>query len=211
VIQDLPQDLAALYEHTLLGPIITEKDIEDLCVQAIKARIYGVCLPSSMISSAYGRLEESSIKVVCAIDFPFGASDADVKRYETEVAIDSGAHEIDVAINLGRFKEYKLLLRELRDIIEAADERPVKVVVEVSLLHPQELSDACQLALDSGARFISTSTGFSPSAENPETVKAIRSVIGPKFGLKAAGLSDFASARNLLEAGADRFGLRIAR
>src|SRR5207244_241109 len=137
---------------------------------------------------AYALLEDSEIKVIGLVGFPFGASDADVKRYETEVAIDHGAHEIEMVVNLGRLKEgdSSYVLRELRDIAEDADERPVSVSLETSLLTPEEKHLACVLALDSGVHFVSTGTGLNAAATVAD-VQSLRAAVGDKFGVKASG------------------------
>jgi deoxyribose-phosphate aldolase len=209
VIENLPKDLAARCEHTLLGPLITNQSLAKHCKEALGAGCYGVCVPSSRVADAYSFLEDTNLKIICVVGLPFGTSDGDVKRFETEVAVDSWAHEIDVVMNLGRFrdKEYNAVLRELRDVVESADERLVKVIIEAGLLDPGELRDACQLVLDSGAHFVATRTGFAPSVITPEKVREIREVVGPKFGVKANALKDFAAAREFIEAGADRFSV----
>src|SRR2546425_5672313 len=114
--------------------------------------------------------------------------DSDTKRFETEAAIDNGAQEIDVVINIGRLKDDddNYVLRELRDVVEAADGRPVKVILETGLLMRGEKIRACHLVLDSGAQFVKTSTGFSGGA-TIDDVKLLREIVGPKFGVKAAG------------------------
>jgi deoxyribose-phosphate aldolase len=209
VIENLPRDLVARYEHTLLAPVITNQSLAKHCKEALGGGCYGVCVPSSRVADAYSFLEETNLKVICVVDVPFGASDGDVKRFETEVAVDSGAHEIDVVMNLGRFrdKEYNAVLRELRDVVESAEERPVKVIIEAGLLDSEEVRDACQLVLDSGARFVATSAGLGPSVNTPELVRIIREIVGPKFGIKASALNDFSAAREFIDAGAYRFSV----
>ena len=164
----------------------------------------------SRVELARTLTEESNVQVVALIGFPFGASDSDAKRYEAEIAVDHGAHELDVVINLGRLKDgdTRYVLRELRDIVEAADERPVKAVLETHLLTREETILACKLALDSGAQFVATSTDFHSPAVTVETVKLLRETLGPEFGLKAAGgIRDVQTAQALLDAGATRLGI----
>ena len=131
------------------------------------------------------------------------------KRYETEAAIDDGAQEIDVVINVGRLKDGddKYVLRELRDVAEAADERPVKVILETCLLTRAEKIHACQLVVESGARFVKTSTGLSTGGATIEDVKLMRETVGPKFGVKASGgIRDARTALAMIAAGATRLG-----
>jgi deoxyribose-phosphate aldolase len=133
----------------------------------------------------------------------------DVKRFEAEAAIDDGAQELDLVINIGRLKEGndKYVLRELRDVVEAADERPVKVILETCLLTQEEKLRACELILESGAQFVKTSTGIGTGGATIEDVKLLRDAVGPKFGVKAsAGIRDTLTALAMIVAGATRLG-----
>jgi len=204
-----PEILAKYIDHTLLKPDATAKDIEKLCQEAKQFGFYSVCVNSSRVALARYFLEETDIKVCSVVGFPLGAMDSDAKRYETEVAIDEGAHEIDVVINIGflKDKEDKKVLRELRDIVEAADERIVKVIIETCLLTEEEKIRACNLVVESEAHFVKTSTGFSHSGATIEDVKLLRKTVGEKFGVKAAGgIRDTVTAIAMLKAGADRLG-----
>lgn len=204
-----PIQLAKYIDHTLLKPDATAKDIERLCQEARQFGFYSVCVNSSRVCLARHFLEESDIKVCSVVGFPLGAMDGDAKRFETEVAIDEGAHEIDVVINIGllKDKEDKKVLRELRDIVEAADERIVKVIIETCLLTEEEKIRACELIRESGAHFVKTSTGFSSAGATIEDVKLLRKTVGEKFGVKAAGgIRDAATAIAMIKAGANRLG-----
>ena len=133
----------------------------------------------------------------------------DAKRFETEAAIDEGAHEVDVVLNLGRLKDGddKYVLRELRDVVEAADERPVKVILETGLLTQAEKIRACHLVVESGAHFVKTSTGFSASGATVADVRLLRETVGPRFGVKASGgIRDAKTALEMIVAGATRLG-----
>jgi deoxyribose-phosphate aldolase len=201
--------LAAYIDHTLLKPDATVLDIEKLCVEAREHRFFGVCVNGCRVEQARHFLEETEVKVVCTVGFPLGAMSADVKRFETEAAIDDGAQEIDVVLNIGRLKDGddKSVLRELRDVVEAADERPVKVILETCLLTREEKIRACHLVLDSGARFVKTSTGLTSGGATVDDVKLLRETVGPKFGVKAAGgIRDAKTALAMVEAGATRLG-----
>jgi len=203
-----PPDLARFIDHTLLKADATAKDIEQLCAEARELGFYGVCVNGCRVEQARALLEDSPIKVVTVVGFPLGAMDADAKRFETEAAIDAGAQEIDIVLNIGRLKDgnHNYVLRELRDVVEAADERTVKVILETCLLTRQEKVNACQLVVDVGAQFVKTSTGFSTSGATIDDVK-LREVVGKKFGVKAAGgIRDTQTALAMIEAGADRLG-----
>ncbi len=202
-------ELARYIDQTLLRPDATAADIKHLCAEAREHRFHAVCVNGTWVASAYHALEDSGVKVVAVVGFPLGASEADVKRYETEAAVDAGAHEIDVVLNLGRFKggEDAAVVRELRDVVEAADDRVVKVIIETGLLTGAEKRRACELVMKAEARFVKTSTGFNAGGATVEDVKLLREVVGPHYGVKAAGgIRDAATARALIAAGATRLG-----
>lgn len=202
-------ELARFIDHTLLKPDATAHDIEKLCAEAREFNFYSVCVNGSRVVQARYLLEETTVKVCCVIGFPLGAMAADVKRFETEAAIDDGAHEVDVVLNIGKLKEGddKYLLRELRDVVEAADERPVKVILETCLLTREEKIRACHLVLDSGAQFVKTSTGFGTGGATIDDVNLLREIVGPRFGVKAAGgIRDAQTALAMIAAGANRLG-----
>ena len=202
-------DLARYIDHTLLKADATSEDIETLCKEAIEHKFYSVCVNSSRVALACGLTEDSNVKVASVVGFPLGAMDCDVKRYETEVAIDHGASEIDLVLNIARLKEgdSAFVLRELRDVVEAADERPVKVIIETCLLTLDEKILACHLVVESGAAFVKTSTGFSTSGATLDDVKLLRDTVGAKFGVKASGgIRDTATALAMIQAGATRLG-----
>ena len=199
----------AFIDHTLLKAEATANDIEKLCAEAREHRFYSVCVNGTWVDHARSFLEETDIKIACVVGFPLGAMSSDVKRFEAEAAIDDGAQEIDLVINIGRLKEGndKYVLRELRDVVEAADERPVKVILETCLLTEEEKLRACELVLESGAQFVKTSTGFSTDGATIEDVKLLRDAVGPKFGVKASGgIRDTKTALAMIAAGASRLG-----
>jgi deoxyribose-phosphate aldolase len=200
-------ELASQVEVVLARAEATRADVEKLCQQAREQQIYGLCLNTSRVELARALLEDSGVKLTGLVGFPLGATDADTKRFETEAAIDLGAHEIEMVVNLGRLKDqdYRYVLRELRDIVEAADERPVKAIIESSVLTPEEKRAVCELLLDSGAQFLCTGTGFL-SAPSVSEIGSLRTMLGPKFGIKAASVGEAALATALIEAGANRLG-----
>lgn len=204
-----PAQLAAYIDHTLLKPDASLAQIEQLCVEAREHQFFSVCVNGSWVATARHLLEGSEVKVASVVGFPLGAMSADVKRYETEVAIDDGAHEIDVVLNVARLKagDDKYVLRELADVVEAADERTVKVILETCLLNDAEKVRACQLVVESGAHFVKTSTGFSTAGATVADVKLMRETVGSKFGVKASGgVRDAQTALAMIEAGATRLG-----
>ena len=204
-----PAQLARYIDHTLLKPDASRAQVQQLCAEAREHGFFSVCVNGSWVAEARTFLEDSEVKVACVVGFPLGAMSGDVKRFETEVAIDDGAHEIDLVLNIARLKagEDKLLFRELVDVVEAADERTVKVILETCLLTDEEKVRACQLVVESGAQFVKTSTGFSTGGATLADVKLMRETVGPKFGVKASGgIRDAATALAMIAAGATRLG-----
>jgi deoxyribose-phosphate aldolase len=195
-----PIDVAGATELTLVRADVTRTQVEALCGAAVERGCFGVCVNSARVADAYSFGADAGLKIVSTIGFPFGAMDSDAKRYEVEAAVDAGAHELDVVMNVGFLKDgaHEAVLRELRDIVEAADERAVKVLVDLSLLEASEVTMACQLILESGAQFVSVSAAV-------ERVAELAKVMGPKFMVKAFA-SKMAESTRLLEAGAKRIG-----
>jgi deoxyribose-phosphate aldolase len=202
-----PSELSGITEFTLAGAAVTAKELEDICRQAGGQKLYGVCVASSRVELAASFLADTDLKVTALVGGPLGTSDGDVKRYETEVAVDYGAQEIEVILNSGRLKDgdHKYVLRELRDVAEAADERIVKANLQTRLLTREEIVLGCELILDSGAHFVCATFA------SLEDIKLFRETVGPKFGVKAeAPTLDAASAQALVAAGATRLGIFAA-
>jgi deoxyribose-phosphate aldolase len=204
-----PALLAAYIDHTLLKPDASLAQIEQLCAEAREHRFFAVCVNGSWVTAARHFLDGSDVKVASVVGFPLGAMTSDVKRFETEVAIDDGAHEIDVVLNIARLQagDDNYVFREIVDVVEAADERIVKVILETCLLTDAEKIRACQLVAESGAQFVKTSTGFSTAGATIADVKLLRETVGPKFGVKASGgVRDAQTALAMIAAGATRIG-----
>jgi deoxyribose-phosphate aldolase len=204
-----PAQLASFIDHTLLKADATAKDIEKLCAEARENNFFSICVNGSWVASAHHLLEGSDVKVASVAGFPLGAMSGDAKRFETEAAIDDGAQEVDVVLNIGQLKNGndKYVLRELIDVVEAADERTVKVILETCLLTDEEKIRACRIVVESGAHFVKTSTGFGASGATIADVKLMRATVGPKFGIKASGgIRDTKTALAMIEAGATRIG-----
>lgn len=203
--------LPAAIDVALWKPAATAAEIHTLCAEARERKLRAVCVNGARVALAYAQLEGCDVKVVALVGFPLGAADADVKRYETEAAVDADAHEIEIVLNIGLLKEgqFKHLLRELRDVVEAADERPVCVALETALLTRDEILRAADLIVECGAQAISTGTDFWPEFQVfANEVKLLREAMGPRFIVKAAGgVHDVQAATALLEAGASRIGL----
>ncbi len=202
-------ELARYIDHTLLKPDATAADIERLCAEAREHHFFAVCVNGSRVALAASRLEDSGIYVAAVVGFPLGATDSDAKRFETESLIDLGAQEIDLVVNIGRLRDGddRYVFREIRDVIEAAQTVPVKVILETCLLNEAQKRLACSLAVEAGARMVKTSTGFSTGGATIEDVRLLRECVGPKLGVKASGgIRDTPTALAMIEAGATRLG-----
>ena len=202
-------ELADYIDHTLLKPDATRAQLEQLCAEAAEHQFSTVCVNGSRVELAYSLLEDSDVQVCTVVGFPLGAMDADAKRYETEVAVDLGANEIDMVMNVGRFKdgEHDYIVREIRDVVEAADDRVVKVILETCLLTNHEIAQACKLVTQAQAHFVKTSTGFGNAGATLEHVKLMRETVGQFAGVKAAGgVRNANDAQAMIEAGATRIG-----
>ena len=185
--------------------------MEHLCREARLQNYRSVTVPSSLTAHAYELLSDSDIKVSCLIGYPFGHSEPDVKRYETEVAVDFGAHEIELVPSIARLVEgnYNLVLREIRDVVEAADERSVRVAIELPLWSEDQLGEIVRMILDSGAQFLTTSIAPLGRSITAADIQNLRGLTGPEFGLKIGGLRHLDNAPELVAAGVDRLGLLL--
>jgi deoxyribose-phosphate aldolase len=201
--------LARCIDHTLLKADATAEEIAKLCREAMQHHFWSVCVNGSRVAQAYALVEDSGVKVACTVGFPLGAMTTDAKRLEVEAAIDDGAQELDVVLNIGRLKDGDdaYVLRELRDLVDAAEERTVKVIMETALLTRDEKVRACRLIVESGAHFVKTSTGFSSAGATTHDVQLLRECVGPDFGVKASGgIRDAKVALGMIESGATRLG-----
>lgn len=185
-------------------------DIESLCAEARERSFRAVCVTSSCVELARALLEDSAVQVVALVGFPHGAIDSDAKRFETEVVVDQGAHEVDFVLNLGMLKDgdHKAVLREMRDIVEAADERPVSAVLESHLLTHDEKIRGCELALDSGVKQVCASLQFNPVEPMLGEVALLHKSLGGELAVKTfADIRTVRQAMVLLDAGAARIGM----
>jgi len=211
------EDVAARIDHTALKPATTEAEIRHLCLEALEYNFASVCVNPTWVSLAAELLVESSVKVCTVIGFPLGATLSAVKAYETTAAITAGAEEVDMVINIGLLKDarYDAVREDIQGVVNAAravvdPSRPVvvKVIIETSLLTEPEKRMACTLAVEAGADFVKTSTGFSGGGATVEDIRLMRQVVGPEMGVKASGgIRNAEAALALLDAGATRLGV----
>jgi deoxyribose-phosphate aldolase len=206
------QELANYLELTLYKTDAVRSDFEKLCAQAKTICAAAVSVPGSRVELVRELLEDTPIQVSAQVGFPFGNADTDVKRFEVETAVDQGAQEIEVVIAHGPLKEgdFKWLLREMRDVVESADERPVKFCLELSLLNVEETARAAQMAREAGAHAISTGTGLIAHQPTAESIKLLSGILGEDFSIKVVpDKLDLDYARLLLSVGASRFGMLV--
>jgi deoxyribose-phosphate aldolase len=203
-------EMAAYIDHTLLKPEATPEQIDTLCDEAKEHHFYSVCVNSSWTAHCARRLRGSRVKVCAVVGFPLGAMDSRSKAFEARHAVEEGAREIDMVINVGALKAGRLEKVE-EDIraVRRACRNPVllKVIIETALLSDEEKVIACKLAQKAGADFVKTSTGFSKAGATVEDVALMRRTVGPKMGVKAAGgVRSGEDARRMIAAGATRLG-----
>lgn len=196
-------------DHTLLKPSATQKDIRTLCEEARKHRFYSVCVNGFYVPLAKELLSKSSVKICAVVGFPLGASATEVKVFEAEKAVEQGADEIDMVINIGMLKSnnYVNVYTDIRDVKVAIGSKTLKVILEISELSKNEIIKACQICLDAKADYIKTSTGFSKNGATLTAVKMIRKTVKDAAKIKASGgIRTLEMANKYIEAGVDRIG-----
>jgi len=211
--------LARMIDHTLLAPSATRDEIEALCDEAHAHCFASVCVNPWWVRTCAERLAESPVRVCTVVGFPLGASRSETKVYEAVRAIEDGAVELDMVLNIGALRSgaYSDVERDIAGVVKAADGKAlVKVILETALLSDEEKVKACVLARAARASFVKTSTGFGGGGATEEDVRLMRRVVGGELGVKASGgVGDQARALRMIEAGASRIGasagVRIVR
>lgn len=203
-------ELAAATDVAYWKPATVPKEFAALCASVRAKGFRALAVNGSRVLLAAAGLEDSPVQLIALIGFPLGTGDSDVKRYEAEVAVDFGAQEIEVALNLDHLKNanHKALLRELNDVVAAAEERPVCAVLETRALTRAEIVTVSGVLSDSGIKTVSTGTDFWPDTRvDADDIKAIRDALDAKIAIKAVGnIRDAETAHALLAAGAARIG-----
>jgi len=203
------KDIAQLIDHTALRPNTTGIQIEVLCEEAREYHFYSVCINSSFIPLAKTFLANSGVKICAVVGFPLGASLSRVKAYEAKEAAKEGADEIDMVINISALKDnhYQKVKEDIEEVVRSVKGLICKVILETALLTDQEKEIGCQIAVEAGAHFVKTSTGFESGGATVEDVKLMRRIVGNHMGIKAAGgIRDYETALKMVEAGATRIG-----
>jgi len=206
------QQLAKMIDYTLIKPTATKNDVEKLCKEAEKYGFGCVCVNSAYVSLAKQLLRGTDVKVVSTAGFPFGSSLPEVKAFEARKAVENGASEIDMVINVGALKsgDYETVKRDIEMVVDVkrshGNDLVIKVIIETGYLTKEEKVMACKLAKEAGADFVKTSTGFVGGA-TVEDVRLMRETVGRDVGVKAAGgIRTLKEALTMIEAGANRIG-----
>ena len=202
-------ELNRYIDHTLLSASATESDILKLCEEALKYNFYSVCVNSSNVYLAKQALGRSNIKVCAVVGFPLGAMSTEAKVFEAKNAIDQGATEIDMVMNIGRLKSknHLAVLKDISAVKRAIGLTTLKVILEISELTKNEIVKACEICIDAKADFVKTSTGFSKSGATLTAIKIMRKTVRNQLKVKASGgIRDVETALKYIEVGADRIG-----
>ncbi|OCA97925.1 deoxyribose-phosphate aldolase [Clostridium beijerinckii] len=203
-------NIAKYIDHTILKPEATEEDVKRLCREAKEYSFASVCVNGCYAKLVSTELAGSEVKTCVVVGFPLGAMTKEAKAFETSQAIENGASEIDMVINVGALKDknYSLLKEDIEAVINAAKGKAlVKVIIETCLLTDEEKVKACEIAKEAKADFVKTSTGFSTGGATKEDIALMRKTVGPDLGVKASGgVRDFKAAMEMINAGASRIG-----
>ena len=203
-------DINQYIDHTLLKADATEEQVKKLCQEAREYKFASVCVNPCHTELVKEELKGSDVRTCIVVGFPLGANMPEVKAFEAMKAIEKGASEIDMVMNIGALKEGDLSLvrKDIRSLVQTVGEwATVKVIIECCLLTDDEKKKACEIAVESGAHYVKTSTGFSSGGATVEDVRLIKETVGDKAKIKAAGgIRTLSQALAMIEAGADRIG-----
>lgn len=203
-------NLAKYIDHTVLKPATTKEEVIKVCSEAKEYGFFSVCINPYYVKLVKEELENSDVKVCSVIGFPLGASVSEIKAAEASKAIEDGADEIDMVINVGALKnkDYDYVLADIKAVVDACkDKALLKVIIETCLLTDEEKVKACELSVEAGADFVKTSTGFSTGGATAEDIKLMRETVGPNIGVKASGaVRDNETAMLMINSGASRIG-----
>lgn len=207
----MTKNVTKMIDHTLLKADATKEEIVKLVEEAQKYSFASVCVNPTWVKISADMLKDTpEVKVCTVIGFPLGASTSETKAFETKNAIENGANEIDMVINIGALKDKldDLVEKDIKAVVEAAKGKAlVKVIIETCLLTREEKVRACELSVKAGADFVKTSTGFSTGGATVEDIRLMRETVGPEIGVKASGgVRSREDALAMIEAGATRIG-----
>lgn len=206
-------ELERYLDHTILKPDAAKEQVERVCREALEYHFASVCVNQYRTKMAAELLKGSDVKVCTVIGFPLGAVTTDVKVAETKAAIADGALEIDMVMNIGALKDkdYLYVLNDIKSVKEVCGSLILKVIIETCLLDDAEKKKACEIAVEAGADFVKTSTGFSTGGAKPEDVAVMKSTVGKNAMVKASGgIHNYNQAMEMIDSGADRIGTSAA-
>ena len=196
-------------DHTLLKANATSDQIDNLCKEAIENDFYSVCVNGSYVKRCLENLKNTNIKIAVVVGFPLGSVTTNTKVFEAKEAINLGADEIDMVINVSKLKDkdYGYVENEIREVKEAIGDKILKVIIETCYLSDEEKVIACKLSIKANADFVKTSTGFGTNGATYDDVKLIKNTVMNKIKIKASGgIKDKATAKKYIELGVERLG-----
>ena len=196
-------------DHTILKATASSSDVQKLCEEAIEHEFYSVCVNGCYVADAKHLLQGTDVKVAAVVGFPLGAMTTAAKVFEAKEAVENGASEIDMVINVAKLKdgEFEYVENEIRQIKDAIGDNVLKVIIETCYLTDEGKVKACELALVAKADFVKTSTGFGTGGATYEDVKLMKSIVGDNAKVKASGgVRDKETAQKYVELGAERLG-----
>ena len=202
-------ELNKYIDHTILKATASSSDVQKLCEEAIEHKFYSVCVNGCYVADAKQLLQGTDVKIAAVVGFPLGAMTTAAKVFEAKEAVENGASEIDMVINVAKLKdgEFEYVENEIRQIKEAIGDNVLKVIIETCYLTDEEKVKACELSLVAKADFVKTSTGFGTGGATYEDVKLMKSVVGDNAKVKASGgVRDKETAQKYVELGAERLG-----
>ena len=202
--------LAGMMDHTILKATATPAQVEAVCREALAIGAASVCINPCNVALTSRLLSGSGVKVCTVVGFPLGANTPETKAFETADAVQKGAQEIDMVVNIGALiaGDHDTVYRDIKGVVDAAKGNLVKVIIETCYLNEDQIRAACELCLKAGADFVKTSTGFGTAGATPEHVRLMRSVVGQHMKIKAAGgIRTYQDALNMIDASADRLGV----
>jgi deoxyribose-phosphate aldolase len=210
-VAEMVVGIASKIEHTLLEPETTSKDVRRVCEETLEHGFFGVCIPPIFVSHAKKILDNSKQKVITVVGFPFGYNVTSAKVEETKRAIDDGADEIDMVMNIAAFKDrnFQYVINDVQSVTTISQllNKKIKLIIESGILSETDIQKACEIAKEAGVDFVKTSTGYSSAGVTAGAVKLIRSILPKKIKIKAAGgIRSRIFAEELIDAGADRLG-----
>ena len=206
----MSKQIARMIDHTLLKADANKEQVVTLANEAKEYNFASVCVNPTWVHTSAQILQGTEVKVCTVIGFPLGATTPETKAFETKNAIENGATEVDMVINIGALKDKndELVEKDIKAVVDAAKGKALtKVIIETSLLTDEEKVRACEIAVRAGTDFVKTSTGFSTGGATVEDIALMRKTVGPDIGVKASGgVRDREGAIAMIEAGATRIG-----